>query len=458
MNDFTSPKKRFFGQGRYINESSAPARLDILGGGAEYGGCLALQIPTDRRVKVSVAKRTDGILQIQADLPLSPMYLRVPISSLLDSKGNVHYPKIKASLKSAAGTDTWSQLVGCVMVMIKEKQIPSFGMDIWVEIEGGSGDMHSMDAPAMVATLIAIAKTFGAELKVFEAPRLAMIAKTYIAKEAESAGNVLTAYLGEAFKVLPILCQPGQVYPTLEVPDDLHFVGIHVDASPDEKPERPLHVRTAASMGYTMIARHLETAFRDMKEALINGDMEEMPYKGYLANIPPQEFTYRFRRLLPTCMSGGDFLLRFGVVLDKGAELHPLKVYPIAAATSHVIFENARASRFMYLLRNLSSNPQSQEALEEMGKLMYASHKSLAACGLVSNLAGELVAHVMELGTDKGIMGARLTNAGESRIVCLLAKGDEGLKTAHWLSKKYGLSDPQQVSMTIGSSPGTLFS
>ncbi|NMC07253.1 MAG: galactokinase, partial [Candidatus Lokiarchaeota archaeon] len=50
--------KTFFGEGRAIASITAPGRLDVMGGIADYSGSLVLEMPIDRGTTARVALRS----------------------------------------------------------------------------------------------------------------------------------------------------------------------------------------------------------------------------------------------------------------------------------------------------------------------------------------------------------------------------------------------------------------
>ena len=62
-------RQRFFAGGKgSIVHASAPGRLDVMGGIADYSGSLVLQMPIAERTDVWLRKRSDGML-IRVSVP-----------------------------------------------------------------------------------------------------------------------------------------------------------------------------------------------------------------------------------------------------------------------------------------------------------------------------------------------------------------------------------------------------
>ena len=54
--------KDFFSTEEKIISATAPGRMDVMGGIADYSGSLLLQMPIKQTTTVSVQKRNDGVL------------------------------------------------------------------------------------------------------------------------------------------------------------------------------------------------------------------------------------------------------------------------------------------------------------------------------------------------------------------------------------------------------------
>src|SRR5260370_41925831 len=80
-------------------------------------------------------------------------------------------------------------------------------------------------------------------------------------------------------------------------------------------------------------------------------------------------------------MKGPEFLDRYGGISNTPPVVHPGRRYPVRRASEHPVGEQARVDRFARLLPTLGDHP---DAANELGQLMYASHRSYSACGLGS--------------------------------------------------------------------------
>src|SRR5262249_42640111 len=143
-------------------------------------------------------------------------------------------------------------------------------------------------------------------------------------------------------------------------------------------------------------------------------------WNGYLANVAPNEFRDRFAARVPNCMSGSEFLERYGGTTDRVTRVDPDRKYAVLAPTVHPIEENQRVGEFRQLLQG---NIDEQARLA-MGELMYAAHDSYTECGLGSEATDTLVNLVKEAGPTSGLYGAKITGGGSGGTVAILGRAD----------------------------------
>src|SRR5919204_5807930 len=76
----------WFRPGRPITLGHAPARLDVMGGIADYSGATVLELPLALGVRVAAQLGADGLLAVRTDGPAVPLLARpdvaVPVAVL----------------------------------------------------------------------------------------------------------------------------------------------------------------------------------------------------------------------------------------------------------------------------------------------------------------------------------------------------------------------------------------
>lgn len=151
----------------------------------------------------------------------------------------------------------------------------------------------------------------------------------------------------------------------------------------------------------------------------ILGDVALPRWGSYLANVTLDEWTAR-AAYVPERMLGADFLARYGETRDPATRVDPTRTYAVRQPTAHPIFEHARVREFADLL------PHAAEpgVAERLGTLMAESHASYSACGLGNAATDAIVAEARAIGPAGGVFGAKITGGGSGGTVAVFARAD----------------------------------
>jgi L-arabinokinase len=258
----------------------------------------------------------------------------------------------------------------------------------------------------------------------------------------------MTAVCGEADRLLALLCQPGELRGSARLPTELAVWGIDSGIRHSVGGADYGTVRTAAFMGYRIIADLAGLACRATERTGLV-EIDDARWRGYLANITPAEFEQTFARHLPTQLAGAEFLARYGGITDPVTSVEQARSYPVLVATRHPIYEHARVTEFAATLQDWK---ESAQALR-LGELMYESHASYSACGLGSAGTDELARLVQEAGTAQGLYGAKITGGGSGGTVAVLGRRDADAQVTK-LAARYAAGAGQPALVLNGSSPG----
>jgi L-arabinokinase len=428
---FPNASPRFSGTG--------PGRLDVMGGIADYSGSLVLQMPIREHTRVTLALRADGLLRIRTLSPGEPHPLvELPYAGLL-REGQPDYDHAGWQLAATPGGNWAAYVAGCLLVLHREKGIRVTGADVLVDSQVPAGKGVSSSAALEVATMRALAEAYGLKFEGTELPTLAQRVENRVVGAPCGLMDQLASHLGEPNKLLPILCQPDHLSPPFPVPAGVRFVGIDSGVRHAVGGASYSDVRTAAFMGYSMLAQSDGATPGELAHARRTGEREHLLYNGYLANIEPSGFEERYAGLLPRQLSGADFLARYGGTIDPTTEVQPDRTYDVYHATRHPIYENTRIQYFSLLLQHLppeTDAPNRERCLRQLGEWMFQSHEGYSACGLGNARTDELVWQARK-NTRNGVYGARITGGGSGGTVCFLCAGDVGLETARRIHQEY---------------------
>jgi len=406
-------------------ESSAPGRLDVMGGIADYSGSLVLQLPIREKTFVKISLRSDYQCTIQSETTSGFLTAFVEYRSLLNN-GIVNYDFARKRFKNNYKEMWIAYVIGCALVLQKEKRIKFTGADFIIRSDIPLGKGVSSSAALEVATMKALGLAFDLSFFGTELPVLAQRVENLVVGAPCGLMDQLTCFFGEPQKLLPILCQPDKVQEPAAIPPDVFFAGIDSGIRHSVRGSSYEDVRCAAFMGYTIILRSLGVGEKDFREALAKKDISRLPYGGYLCNIPIEEFKKKFNDVLPELITGKDFIENFTGTVDRFTSVKPTTRYAVNQCTAHPIHEHDRVCQFSTQLNSIARSKDGNEAedlLKKMGELMYASHESYSRCGLGSDRTDEIVT-LAKSHTD--IFGAKITGGGNGGTVCLLARGQRG--------------------------------
>ncbi len=445
----TALLNNFFTNGQTYIQASAPGRMDVMGGIADYSGSMVLQMPIKEMTSVAIALRQDGFFRLKSIQPGSQtMECEITYQNLLKNGWEVDYTYAREQIKKIPGGDWAAYVVGCFLVLQKEKAISVTGADIVIESQVPVGKGVSSSAALEIATMKALVQIYSITLGNTELPALAQKVENLIVGAPCGLMDQLASYLGEPGKLLPILCQPDIVYPAIPLPEGIRFVGIDSGMRHSVGDASYTDVRTAAFMGYSMIAKEMGCSQDELAKAKENSDYAQLPYKGYLSNIPPSVFEVKFALRLFYKMAGQYFIQHFPVHIDPVTKVDPEKFYAVLDCSRHPVYENFRVRTFMLLIQNLSviTDPaMRQQCLHQLGELMYQSHTGYTICGLGNIYTTEIVEMVKEQ-QGKGVYGAKITGGGSGGTVCILCDGEEGLQTARSIHAQYQQKHGKQVT------------
>jgi len=452
----------FFGSNAQILQASAPGRMDVMGGVADYSGSLLLQMPIRERTYVYMTERKDGVLRVRSSSASAAglqSEVTFPLPELADKRGNILSQQLYQPFFSEK-TEWALYVLGCFFLLLETKGFNCQGADIYVHSEVPFGKGVSSSAAIEVATLMVINELYALQLDKIELPVLAQKVENLIVGAPCGLMDQVSSYLGDAGKLLPIVCQPISVSDPISIPEDICFVGIDSGVKHSVGGDAYGRTRTSAFMGYTMIARNLGVEPEDLAEALKTGKWDNLPYRGYLANIAVQEFEEKYQHFLPEQISGKKFIERYHTIIDNVTKINENELYPVKNCTAHPIYENYRIQLFKNTLEGLSNRTitDREAAFQQLGQWMYASHESYGKCGLGNEYTDILIEKVKEIGHSHGLYGARITGGGSGGTVCILAQKGEGEKQAKTLWKNYQETFQLRTKFFEGSSAGGHYS
>ena len=439
------PFEGFLSGGNELFVARAPGRLDVMGGIADYSGSLVLQLPIAAAAHAALQKNNSNTVRVASvdlnnDLPARVFKMRLD-DFVVDG---VPIPYETAHQRFASSQHRWAAyVVGAVLVLMRESSVAfSEGFDILISSVVPEGKGVSSSAALEVSAMNAIVAAFNIDVSAVEIALSCQKVENLIAGAACGVMDQMTSEAGEANRLLELRCQPCDFLGTLAIPEELEFWGLDSGIKHSVGGSSYTTVRTAAFMGYRIIAElaGLAITIAENKKAHV----KDSEWNGYLANIQPEVFEIRFSSQIPVWMSGWDFLHTYGGTTDSVTTVDPSVNYPVLQATQHPIYENHRVHSFAQLLRE-NVDPR------RLGELMFESHMSYSRCGLGSPET-DLIVELVRDAADT-LYGARITGGGCGGTVAILGRSGSTAYVER-IAREYEKRSGNIATIISGSSDG----
>jgi L-arabinokinase len=470
----------FFDQARPLVVGRAPGRLDLMGGIADYSGSLVLELPLGLAAFVAAQEADDTFVTVHstsAGALGSEAEVRISLDALLAPKPS--YTTARA-LFAADERSHWAAYVaGALVALAVERGLrPVHGVRLLLDSGVPLGKGVSSSAAVEVAAMSALCALYGVAMDGRELAILCQKVENLVVGAPCGVMDQMTSALGEADRLLALLCQPAEVQPPVALPAGVEVWGIdsgirHAVSGADYG-----SVRVGAFMGYRIIADHAGLPVAVVEPGYVQ--VEDSIWGGYLANIAPAEWERHYRDHVPERLSGAAFLARYSGTTDLVTQVDPARTYAVRQPTAHPIYEHQRVRLFRALLRGFAPadaggwGPQAstnnvfaagrgpavappmqlaEEPLRLLGELMEQSHASYGACGLGSDGTDRLVDLARELGPARGVYGAKITGGGSGGTVAILARAGS-LDAIREVAARYERETGRTATLIGGSSPG----
>lgn len=438
----------FFVPGRDLVVTRAPGRLDLMGGIADYSGSLVLELPIEAATHVAFQPNADEFIRIISLSAESERQYEMRVSELYALGG---YGAARARFEADPKTRWAAYVIGAFLVLMQEKGASGIaGGSLLIRSDVPEGKGVSSSAALEVAVMRALVSVYDLDAGGEETAFLCQKVENLVAGAPCGVMDQMTAACGEEGRLLALLCQPGEVKGTIALPEGLSVWGIdsgirHAVSGADYGT-----VRTAAFMGYRIIADMAGLEWRRTTTAGLI-EIDDSRWHGYLANIGTVEFRKKYAAALPVEMRGDAFLTRYSGTTDPVTSIKPEVSYPVLEATRHPIEAHERVSSFAKMLREW----RDENDASRLGAMMYESHASYSACGLGSSGTDDLVEAVRRAGVAKGLFGAKITGGGSGGTVAVLGRSDAEDEVKA-IAREYSERTGREAQVITGSSSGAM--
>jgi len=433
----------FFNSGE-VWVGRVPARLDVMGGIADYSGANVCQAVLGRGMLIALQARTDSTLRIrsiQVGRAL-PVETRIPLNYFYSGDGLGSYAQVR-QLCQANPLAFWAAYIGgSIFTLLKEESVKipyGFSMLLLSAVPMNVGIGSS--AAVEIGTLACLNAYLGLSLSAKRIAELGQMAENHVVGAPCGIMDQIAITSGRKGKLTHILCRPGSIVGEVEIPPGTGFVGINsmvrhsVGASPYSD------TRIGAFIGKKII--------NDIR-ALAGG----APL-GYLTELSVDELNGKFAKLLPNTIIGSEFVKKHRTHGDPVTTIQPDAEYRVAGPTRHPIEENERVLKFIDALR--SANQGDDKSLVTAGQMMYGAHDSYKNnCNLSVEEVDFLIDAVRKRGPAAGLYGAKITGGGTGGTVAVFGKLDALREQIPQIATEYSRRVGVMPDIFEGSSSGAM--
>lgn len=390
--------------------AEAPGRLDFLGGVADYSGSLVLEMPTRARTTVSLEPLNADEARIESPSFGTAVVELEPLRLLHRKQAPLHEFRHYLEAQNFA---PWARYpIGCLIVLSAETScFPESGFILRINSTVPENQGVSSSAALEIATLRAFNTAMDLGLSAIELARLGQHAENVIVGASCGLMDQLASSCGTPGTLLPILCRPDLLSPTVSLPKGLTILGWPSGVKHSVGAAPYATARAAAFMG------------KRLTETLTGQKWN------YTSEIPPNLFQ-RIQSDLPDALLGRDFLSSHAGTDDPLTHIDPDRLYPVRAATRFPIEENARVQRGLQIFANHPLDPQ--KAHSQLRALLLASHQGYSAMGLGAAETDAMVDRLIQQPLDSGVIGGRISGGGSGGTVVVLLTDTAAQRFAEW--------------------------
>jgi L-arabinokinase len=400
----------FFNSGE-IWVARVPARLDVMGGIADYSGSNVCEAVLGRGMLMALQARTDRTLRIRSAQvgPRSlPVETRIPLDYFTSGDAVGNYAQVR-EICHANPIASWAAYIGgSIFTLLKEESVKlpygfSFLLLSAVPMNVGIGSSAAVE----IGTLSCLNAYLNLQLDGARIARLGQMAENHVVGAPCGIMDQIAVASGREDKLTHILCRPGSIVGEVEIPTGTGFVGINSMVRHSVAGNAYGNVRIGAFMGKKIINEIRAGTGR----AALN----------YLTEISSEEFKTGYEKEIPETILGSDFLAKYKTHDDPVTTIQPDATYRVVGPARHPVGENERVLKFIAALKAAKSGDES--ALATAGELMYGAHESYRDnCRLSVPEVNFLVEAVRKRGPASGLYGAKITGGGTGGTVAVFGK------------------------------------
>lgn len=422
-----------------------PARLDVMGGIADYSGANVCEAVLGRGVLIGLQARTDRTLRIRtmhAGLKALPVETRLPLDSFKSGEGLAGYSDVRAFCQANPLANWAAYIVGSIFTLLKEEPVKlPYGFNLLllsaVPMNVGIGSSAAVE----IGTLTCLNSYLSLKLPPSRLAQLGQMAENHVVGAPCGIMDQTAITSGRQGCLTHILCRPGEVKGVVEIPPGTGFVGINSMVRHSVAGSPYSDTRVGAFMGKKII--------NDLRARTGRGALD------YLTELGSQELQEQYAKDIPEQLLGSEFLARHKTHDDPVTKISPDATYRVAGPTRHPVEENERVLKFMGALR--AAKQGDANALVTAGECMYGAHDSYRNnCHLSTEEVDFLVESVRQRGAKQGLYGAKITGGGTGGTVAVFGELDALAKHIPEIAVEYSRRVGVMPDIFEGTSPGAV--
>ena len=434
----------FFNSGE-IWVARVPARLDVMGGIADYSGANVCEAVLGRGMLMALQARTDRTLRIrtvQVGRSSLPVETRIPLDYFSSGDGLAGYTEIRALCQANPLVNWASYIGGSIFTLLKEEPVKlPYGFSLLllsaVPMNVGIGSSAAVE----VGTLCCLNAYLGLKLDPARIARLGQMAENHVVGAPCGIMDQTAVTSGHEGRLTHILCRPGSVQGEVQIPHGTGFVGINSMIRHSVAANPYSDVRIGAFMGKKII--------NDVRARTGRGALD------YLTELSLKEFRAQYAGEIPEEFLGSKFLAQHKTHDDPVTKIQPDATYRVAGPTRHPIEENERVLHFMEALH--AAKHGEEKSLVAAGECMYGAHESYRDnCQLSTDEVDFLVEAVRKRGAKCGLYGAKITGGGTGGTVAVFGKLAALKEQIPQIAEEYSRRIGVMPDIFEGTSPGAM--
>ena len=422
-----------------------PARLDVMGGIADYSGANVCEAVLGRGMLMALQPRTDRTLRIrtaQVGARNLPVETRIALDYFNSGDTLASYAQVRELCQSNPLVNWASYIGGSIFTLLKEESVKlPYGFSLLllsaVPMNVGIGSSAAVE----IGTLSCLNAYLGLRLDASRLARLGQMAENHVVGAPCGIMDQIAITSGRQGRMTHILCRPGKVLGEVEIPPGTGFVGINSRVRHSVAGNPYSDTRIGAFIGKKII--------NEIRARTGRGPLD------YLTELSVAEFQAQYAAEVPEEVLGSEFLARHKTHDDPVTTIQPDATYRVAGPTRHPIEENERVLRFIEALRAAKTGDEA--ALKTAGECMFGAHASYRDnCRLSVDEVNFLVEAVRKRGPQSGLYGAKITGGGTGGTVAVFGSLEALEKEIPQIATDYSRRVGAMPDIFEGTSPGAI--